>query len=142
MNRNQSEKGNTKESVFIMARQKRVSVPEALRHGMGWGVDIYVILCLHSYYLSWFEISFFKRLGKGAVLCSNPWPRPACHPAGKPGLAVLFIKSLGVMFRRTVLKCTLRRTRAGLAHHMYGALNPDCQDNIISFHCNEITRLR
>jgi len=36
----------------------------------------------------------------------NPWPRP--------GLAVLFIESLGTVFRRTVLKSTLRRTRAGL----------------------------
>ncbi len=37
---------------------------------------------------------------------SNPWPRP--------GLALLFIESLGAVFRRTVLKRTLRRTRAGL----------------------------
>jgi len=37
---------------------------------------------------------------------SNPWPRP--------GLAVLFIESLDIVFRRTVLKRTLRRTRAGL----------------------------
>jgi hypothetical protein len=37
---------------------------------------------------------------------SNPWPRP--------GLAVLFIESQGAVFRRTVLKHTLRRTRAGL----------------------------
>jgi len=37
---------------------------------------------------------------------SNPWPRP--------GLAVLFIESLEVVHRRTVLKRMLRRTRAGL----------------------------
>ena len=33
---------------------------------------------------------------------SNPWPRPACRPAGRPGLAVLFVESLDVVFRRTV----------------------------------------
>ena len=45
---------------------------------------------------------------------SNPWPRPACQMAGRPGLAVLFIDALCAVFRKTVLKHTLRCTRAGL----------------------------
>ncbi len=52
---------------------------------------------------------------------SNPWPRP--------GLAVLFIESLGAVFRRTVLKRTLRRTsrsRPGLGTGRAG-LNPACR---------------
>ena len=44
---------------------------------------------------------------------SNPWPRP--------GLAVFFIESLDIVFRGTVLKRTLHRTRAGL-----NPARPDC----------------
>jgi len=50
---------------------------------------------------------------------SNPWPRPV--------LAVLLIESLGIVFRKTVLKRTLRRTsrsRLGLGTGRAG-LNPE-----------------
>jgi len=56
-----------------MARQKRISVPEALHHGMGRGVNIYVILCLNSYYLSWYEISFLNRFGRGVSKFLEIW---------------------------------------------------------------------
>jgi hypothetical protein len=52
----------------------------------------------------------------------NPWPRPACHPAGRPGLAVLFIESQGAVFRKTVLKHTL------LAQTWHAMLRLYCQD--------------